>query len=102
MKAQAEHKQAQAQGEPKQARANFGIFQFWCFQARYHRFCEEFNNGNDSFPKLDFCRLSVNPSIPEIPNSRFADFGYFEPDITDFVKNLIREVTASQNWILAV
>ena len=45
----AEHKQAQA--EHKQARANFGIFGFWAVRARYHWFCEEFMEGNDTFQK---------------------------------------------------
>ena len=40
--------------EHKQARANSVIFWFWAFRARYHRLCEEFIQGNDALPKLDF------------------------------------------------
>ena len=55
----------------------FQICRFGVFRARYPLFCEEFNKGNDTFPKLDFSRLSVNSSIPEISNSRFSDFEAF-------------------------
>ena len=34
--------------------------------------------AKDTVSKLDF-------GIPEIPDSRFAEFGHLEPDITDFV-----------------
>ena len=45
---------------------------------------------------------SKNRSLgsPEFQISKFFDFGHFEPDITDFVKNLWREMTPSQIWIL--
>ena len=56
--------------EHEQARANFGIFQFWAVRARYHRFCEEFMKGNDTFQKLDF-RI---PKIPELQIFRFWQF----------------------------
>ena len=32
--------------------------------------------------------------------SKFFNWGHFEADITDFVKNLWREMTSSQNWSL--
>ena len=44
-------KHEQAEAEHEQARANFGIFRFWVFRARYHRFCEEFIKENDTFQK---------------------------------------------------
>ena len=39
---------------------------------------------------------------PEFQISKFFDFGYFDPDIIDFVKNLWREMAPAQNWILGV
>ena len=44
-------------------------------------------------------------SIFGSPHSRFPTFSIlciFEPDIIDFVKNLWREMTPSQNWIFTV
>ena len=45
---------------------------------------------------------SKNRSLgsPEFQISKFFVFGHFEPDITDFVKNLWRELTHSKIWIL--
>ena len=45
---------------------------------------------------------SKNRSLgsPEFQISKFFDFGHFEPDITDFVQNLWRELTHSKIWIL--
>ena len=37
--------------EHEQARANLGIFRFWAVRARYHRFCEEFIEENETFQK---------------------------------------------------
>ena len=77
----------------KQARANFGIFWFWAFRARYHRFCAEF---------LKEMTPSKNRILgsPEFQTSKFFNVGHFEPDITDFVKNSWREMIPSQIWIL--
>ena len=74
-------KHEQAEAEHEQARANFGIFRFGVFRARYHRFCEELMEENDTFKN----RISGSP---EFQISKFFDFRHFEPDITDFVKNL--------------
>ena len=39
---------------------------------------------------------------PEFQISNFSNFGHFEPATADFVKNLWREMTPSQIWILGV
>ena len=77
----------------KQARANFGIFWFWAFRARYHRFCADF---------LKEMTPSKNRILgsPEFQIPKFFDLGHFEPDITHFKKNSWREMTPSQIWIL--
>ena len=45
---------------------------------------------------------SKNRSLgsPEFQISKFFNFGHFDPDITDFVQNLWRELTHSKIWIL--
>ena len=86
----------------------WGIFRFWVFWARYHRFCEEFIKGNATLPKLDFkvwARAQHEQAQAEHEQAQaeheqsleLSDFGRFEPDITDFVKNLYRKMTPSKN-----
>ena len=38
----------------------------------------------------------------QIQNSKFSDPGHFEAEITDFAKNLIKELTPSRNLALGV
>ena len=45
------------------------------------------------------CALRILGS-PECQISNFFNVGHFEPDITDFVKNLWREMEPSNIWIL--
>ena len=45
------------------------------------------------------CPLRILWSL-EFQTSKLFNVGHFEPDITDFVKNLWRGMTPSQNWIL--
>ena len=81
MQAQAEHEQAQTEHE--QARANFTIFRFWVFRARYHRFCEEFIKESDTFQKQD-------SRIPKIPKFKIFRFGAFPARYHRFCEEFIK------------
>ena len=71
--------------------------------------------GNDTLPNMDFgewARAQARPFMGKHEQAQaeheqaranfreFSGFGRLESDITDFVKNLWRELTHSKIWIL--
>ena len=54
-----------------------------------------FRKHDHIFPMPDF-------RISKIQDSKFSDWGHFEPEIIDFVKKLIRKMAPSQNRVLGV
>ena len=71
-------------------------------QAHPNQFQHESHVDHKAFRKHDHIFPMPDFRISKIQDSKFSDWGHFEPEIIDFVKKLIRKMAPSQNRVLGV
>ena len=71
-------------------------------QAHPNQFQHESHVDHKAFRKHDHIFPMPDFRISNIQDSKFSDWGHFEPEIIDFVKKLIRKMAPSQNRVLGV